>query len=64
MGPEHPNVATSLNNLAEFYRAQGRYADAEPLHKRALSIAYRDFVRFPQVRATDSTNEPLTIAQL
>ena len=31
LGPEHPNVATSLNNLAELYRAQGRYADAEPL---------------------------------
>ena len=24
LGPEHPSVATSLNNLAELYRAQGR----------------------------------------
>ena len=37
-GANHPNVATSLNNLAELYRAQGRYADAEPLYKRALAI--------------------------
>ena len=29
-GPEHPLVGTSLNNLAEYYRAQGRYAAAEP----------------------------------
>jgi len=37
-GPEHPEVATSLNNLAEIYRAQGRYLDAEPLLKRAVTI--------------------------
>ena len=28
----------SLNNLAELYRNQGRYADAEPLYKRSLAI--------------------------
>ena len=38
LGPEHPNVATSLNNLAELYRAQGQYAEAEPFYKRALAI--------------------------
>ena len=37
-GPEHPDVATSLNNLAELYRTQGRYAEAEPLYKRSLAI--------------------------
>jgi tetratricopeptide (TPR) repeat protein len=31
-------VATSLNNLALVYQAQGRYADAEPLYERALAI--------------------------
>jgi tetratricopeptide (TPR) repeat protein len=35
---DHPGVATALNNLALLYQAQGRYADAEPLHKRALAI--------------------------
>ena len=29
LGPEHPEVANSLNNLAELYRAQGKY-DARP----------------------------------
>ena len=38
LGPEHPDVATSLNNLAQLYRSQGRYAEAEPLHQRALTI--------------------------
>ena len=38
LGPDHPNVATALNNLAELYRFQGRYADADPLYKRALAM--------------------------
>jgi len=36
VGPNHPSVATSLNNLAELYRNQGQYAQAEPLIQRAL----------------------------
>ncbi len=39
LGPDHPDVATSLNNLAELYRTQGQYAQAEPLYKRSLAIA-------------------------
>ena len=31
-------MATSLNNLAGLYRAQGKYAEAEPLNQRALAI--------------------------
>ncbi len=38
LGPEHPDVAQSLNNLAELYRAQGNYAEAEPLYQRSLTI--------------------------
>ena len=38
LGPEHPEVGQSLNNLAELYRAQGKYVEAEPLHRRALAI--------------------------
>ena len=39
LGPEHPDVAISLNNLALLLlRHQGRYAEAEPLYKRALAI--------------------------
>ena len=30
LGPEHPHVAASLNNLAELYRAQGKHTEAEP----------------------------------
>ena len=38
VGPDHPNVATSLNNLAGLYDDQGEYAKAEPLYKRSLAI--------------------------
>ena len=38
LGPDHPDVATALNGLAGLYRLQGRYAEAEPLYKRALAI--------------------------
>ena len=37
-GPNHPDVATSLNILGDLYVAQGRYAQAEPLYKRSLAI--------------------------
>ena len=38
LGSEHPNVALSMNNLAELYRVQGRYAEAEPLYMQALEL--------------------------
>ena len=38
LGPDHPDVATALNNLAALYDAQGRYAEAEPLYLRSLGI--------------------------
>ncbi|MGJ5628021.1 tetratricopeptide repeat protein, partial [Nostoc sp. CALU 1950] len=39
LGEEHPDVALSYNNLAALYYSQGRYSKAEPLYKKALSIA-------------------------
>jgi tetratricopeptide (TPR) repeat protein len=38
LAPEHPNVATDLNNLAELLRVTNRLAQAEPLYRRALAI--------------------------
>ncbi|WP_048314625.1 CHAT domain-containing protein, partial [Crocosphaera watsonii] len=38
LGDEHPDVATSFNNLAGLYRSQGRYTEAEPLYKDALAL--------------------------
>ena len=32
-------MANSIHNLAKLYQVQGRYVEAEPLYKRALTIA-------------------------
>ncbi len=40
LGADHPNVATSLNNLASLYKLQGRYSEAEPLYVRGLGILF------------------------
>jgi tetratricopeptide (TPR) repeat protein len=37
-GPDHPDTAISLSNLAEFYEALGEYAKAEPPLQEALRI--------------------------
>ncbi len=48
VGPQHPDTASSLNNLAGLYANQGKYEQAEPLLKRALSICKRQLgVRHP-----------------
>ena len=38
LGPQHPDVATTLNNLAVLYRQMGDYEKALPLYQRALDI--------------------------
>ncbi|NJO61976.1 MAG: tetratricopeptide repeat protein, partial [Richelia sp. RM2_1_2] len=38
LGKEHPDVATSLNNLAGLYESQGNYSSSEPLYLRSLAI--------------------------
>ena len=37
-GPDHPEVAIRLNNLAELLQATNRLDEAEPLMRRALAI--------------------------
>jgi len=50
--PDHPNVASILNNLALLYKATGRYAEAEPLYRRALAIDEKAFgPHHPEVAA-------------
>jgi len=38
-GPEHPDVAQTLNNLSELYDDMGYYEKALPLYQRALEIS-------------------------
>ena len=41
LGPDHPNVGTGLNNLAELYKAQNRDYEAAVLKRRAAEIYSR-----------------------
>lgn len=50
LGPDYPDTATSLNNLAELHQAQGKYEQAEPLYRRALVV--REKVLGPDHPAT------------
>jgi tetratricopeptide (TPR) repeat protein len=38
LGDRHPDVASSLNNLAILYYSQGRYELAEPLYEETLTL--------------------------
>lgn len=53
LGLGHRETATSLNNLAVLYDAQGRHQEAEPLYRRALEI--REKVLGPEHPATATT---------
>jgi tetratricopeptide (TPR) repeat protein len=41
LGENHPDYATSLNNLALLYNFQGKYHKAEPLYIQALELTKR-----------------------
>ena len=36
MGPREPKIAQSMSALANAYRQQGKYAEAEPMYKQAI----------------------------
>jgi tetratricopeptide (TPR) repeat protein len=38
LGPDRTDVGMTLSHLAELYRGQKRYSEAEPLLKRALAL--------------------------
>jgi tetratricopeptide (TPR) repeat protein len=54
LGANHPDTATSLNNLALLYYSMGRYAEAEPLYVRSLAISEKEL----------GANHPNTAASL
>ncbi len=56
LGPDHPDVAQSLNNLAGLLRAQGQYAAAEPLFRRSLVIWEKQLGRDHPQAATGLSN--------
>ena len=59
LGPQHPDTAQSLRDLANLYRYQGQYDEAKPLHEHALSI--REQVLGPQHPDTAQSLRDLAI---
>jgi len=55
-GPQDLRLGTTLNNLAELYRDQGKYAEAEPLYKRSLVIVVKVLGPEHQYAATNLNN--------
>ena len=47
LGPDHPDVATSLENYGELQRKMGRDAEAEKLEARAEAIRARHALEDP-----------------
>lgn len=62
LGPEHPETASSLNDLAILYHHHGQYEQAERLYQRALAI--REQVLGPEHPETaESLNNLATLYQ-
>jgi tetratricopeptide (TPR) repeat protein len=55
-GPDHPEVATDLNNLAQLLKATNRLSEAEPMMRRALEIGEASFGSDHPEVATDLNN--------
>ena len=55
-GPDHPEVARDLNNLAMLLQATNRLGEAEPLMRRALAIAEASYGPDHPDVATDLNN--------
>jgi CHAT domain-containing protein len=56
LGPDHPVVALSLNNLASLYRSQRRYADALSIVRRTLSQRTANKIAFPVLFGAQAQN--------
>jgi tetratricopeptide (TPR) repeat protein len=62
--PDHPNVATSLNNLADLYSVLGRHVEAEPLYTRALAIYGKALGPFhPESPPASTTSRGCTLSR-
>ncbi|MEA2832012.1 MAG: hypothetical protein QOG66_214 [Methylobacteriaceae bacterium] len=63
-GPEHPDTATSLNNLAVLLLTQHKFAEARPYLEQALAITERAFGREDQNTVTALNNLAATLQEL
>ena len=58
-GPDDPNVAIRLNNLAHLLQATNRLGEAEPLMRRALAIDEESYGRTIRMCAGPQQSRPV-----
>ena len=56
LGPLHPDLANTLNNLAVVCELTGKMADAEQFYRRAYAVASRALAPDDELRATSERN--------
>ena len=64
LGRDHPDVAQTLNNLANLYSVMCRYSDAEPLFRRSLEIFEKQLGRDHPDVAASLNNLAVSVAAL
>jgi len=57
LGPDHPDVATSLNNLAELYRLQGRFAETSYCQKLCMDWSCGGAILAFSIHEFDAAND-------
>ena len=61
LGEDHPDTADSYNNLAATLGDQGKYAEAEAMHRRALAIRLKALGEDHPDTATSYNNLAVTL---
>jgi hypothetical protein len=60
LGAEHPDTLTSMNNLALVLIHQGKYEQAEEMHRKALGLR-ETVLGAEHLDTLTSTNNPATV---
>ena len=64
LGPEHPKVATTLNNLGVFYENEGKHRKAEKFFHQSLAISRKAYgLNHPEVEASRTNLSRLYTSQ-
>jgi tetratricopeptide (TPR) repeat protein len=61
LGPEHPEVANTRNNLGINLYIQGKHVEAEAMHRRALAVRQKVFGADHVMVATSHSNLGVTL---
>jgi hypothetical protein len=64
LGLEHPETLTSMNNLAGVLDRQGKYKEAEAMHRQTLAISEKMLRPEHPFRLTSISNLALVVVEI